>query len=334
MSYSIFFSNRKLHPDIGVPTISIEGGPYFGSSSSFPTNSQAFQNSFFLSAFCANADNSNDFSGFIFTASKRYSFGDFDLSKSPYGLCNYGSGIVTNADFSGYCLFYGSFISGSGMYMYSASIEGKQGASYFLGGAANGPFILDDLVCFNGSEQHLRGYQTSNNFFIDYGQYPNGLKYMGSVDNGIYANVATEISSLILPASANQYLGALNVNGDGQILPYDSRGAVSAFIYNGGHMALIKEMENQFHTFQIPDGSDISYYGVDQNTGQLMGISYNTISEGGVNYYPVYIYDLEITGFNAVSGLQRHFAHNYSRGVPINQGTQNLILPPNRNIIL
>jgi len=32
--------------------------------------------------------------------------------------------------------------------------------------------------------------------------------------------------------------------------------------------------------------------------------------------------------------FQRHFAHNYSRGVPINQGTQNLILPPNRNIIL
>lgn len=32
--------------------------------------------------------------------------------------------------------------------------------------------------------------------------------------------------------------------------------------------------------------------------------------------------------------MQRHYAYNYSRGVPINQGTQNLILPPNRNIIL
>jgi len=48
-------------------------------------------------------------------------------------------------------------------------------------------------------------------------------------------------------------------------------------------------------------------------------------------------YNLRFSGFSLPENRvysSRHFAHNYSRGVPINQGTQNLILPPNRNIIL
>ena len=85
-----------------------------------------------------------------------------------------------------------------------------------------------------------------------------------------------------------------------------------------GVYALYDYTGAQLSTFSMPDSSLI--IGVNEY--------YELITTSGtwkISDIPVIPYY-----FN----LQRHFAHNYSRGVPINQGTQNLILPPNRNIIL
>jgi len=93
---------------------------------------------------------------------------------------------------------------------------------------------------------------------------------------------------------------------------------------------------NDFITTGIPlDSRDV--YGFDPISGALLALSPNIYTDpnSGIDYYPVYVYNaFEIPKIPYYFNMQRHYAYNYSRGVPINQGTQNLILPPNRNIIL
>jgi len=181
----------------------------------------------------------------------------------------------------------------------------KDGAFVFAGSAPfyNTNFSYTTLI--NGNFAII-GLATSN--YYSYYEYDNNFNLVKTFSLPAIFNYSNQISVPTFSGTSNGFIAIGYDNSEYGIYYIGSGGTIIQLPFSGIVQAVLNEqiavnvIENKIYISSFVD--------------KLL-----------------YVADFVIT-YPFIFNLQRNFAHNYSRGVPINQGTQNLILPPNRNIIL
>lgn len=335
-------SSRKLHPDIGIPADSSQGLPYLDApTDGLSPNGPAFQN-FGLSYVMFSGDDS--LTGYLFTASKRYIVGSGEvkaintplIGETYYygpvfaidGLNGTAVGQALNGTILGKVSISGNNMGWTGSLQEQTS--GEQGAADGL--TYPGVSFLNYQPGLINYNYIALGYGASSG---TYGMFPpsgpvaeysngnengNGLPYLLNGGVGLLSpNHSTGSSSYGVISSINiqatYYLPisfiSFGYNTAPIIIAYES--TTVSYGYKGtGSVAKADNWGKIGYQLDI-DG----IYAVDPTTFQLLELSPNIITVDGLDYYPVYVYNSVNTNLTAGrTQMVRHYAHNYSRGVP------------------
>jgi len=214
----------------------------------------------------------------------------------------------------------------------SASFQMAASVSYLT--SSNNFFVVSD---YNGAPYSALTYINLNN--NTYNVMVNNLT------NSVLGNVSYPLFAFFDEYSANFYYqlvagGPLYSTNAHNLFITNTEiisGATILFMMRYGYA--VKNPSNN-NIIDLYDWSNIKIISIDASLmiDLLNPVLFSFVSDGLytrgslTNQFAFFPFSNPL--FSSYFPPQRHYAYNYSRGVPINQGTQNLILPPNRNIIL